>query len=192
MTNGNDFLTKLQGAIAEAARQRDLICERDQLQPGSRWNGTPPGQGFLEGQGGDGATAMRMFKSIRIVCATHAGGCGGHGHREHLPGSNAVPDSRTLCELCQGRGWVWSAAGAEWLDVIAAVLNPAVKPEATPEALEAHNRNCAEQLAARQEAARLETERRQQAERVAAAFANADPATLEKLLLGAAKPAARK
>jgi hypothetical protein len=192
MTNGIDIKALLEGAIAEADRQQEKIFARDVLAPGHQWRTTPPGQAFLDGEGDSNAAfARRITKGLRIPCATYVGGCGNVGYVEtHDKGYV----ERTLCPLCLGaEGGVWSSGGRGFLEALKAAWFPTRHKAATDEAMAAFNADAKVQHEARQEAARIEREKRERAERVRDIIAEADPEMLARAL-GAmpSKPVSRK
>ena len=99
-----------------------------------------------------------------------------------------------MCPLCLGvdKG-PWTGGGLGLLENLKDALIPGRKPEATDEAIAAFNAEAQQRYEAKQEANRVEREKRERAERVRDLIADADPEVIARALgVAQVKPAVRK
>ncbi|MFI5229833.1 MAG: hypothetical protein ACHQWU_12240 [Gemmatimonadales bacterium] len=151
----------LRERIAHVEAQHEMFAQKDVLPDGNaHWVGAKPSD-FL--RGGDGnehvATAHAAARGMFVVCPRSMGGCGGAGWIVTGDGD------RIACPPCAGSGKITSSAGLAHLHTELELREgPQPKPDATPEALAAHNERARQAREAREQAQREHAER-QAAER---------------------------
>lgn len=125
------------------------IFAKDKPANGTTFVGRRSSEAMLKSSQG---TELRVVaRGMFAPCMREIGGCGGCGF--------IGAGERRVCPICLGCGnrGVLSEAGLELIRAILFALAPQLKPDATPEALEAHNVAAAEAERQRQEA-RLQRE----------------------------------
>lgn len=144
---------ELRATIDRVEQTHREILATDEHAPGgenARWTGTRPSHAMLYGSSYDEApaTARLTAKGMWSPCARETGGCGTLGY---VGGDGG----RAVCPRCHGAGRIPSAAGLELLRfVLDAIATPQPRPDATPEALEQHNRQAIERRKNAEEAQR--------------------------------------
>jgi hypothetical protein len=156
------LVEELRATIERAEALHAEIYQRDKPAGTATYVGTRWSEQVIAGAGFGGvqSVARDAAKGIFATCAREIGtaaargGCGGRGFHGD--------EERSVCGVCSGTGKILTAAGVEFLRAIMFALAPQVKPDAMPEAIEAHNAHAADARRQREEAQERQAERARQ------------------------------